>query len=123
MKKCTKCGNTKPRTKKFFHKDNHNHDGFCSRCTVCESARRTERGRGHAYKLTKKQVHKMYVSQKHACAICGRREEDIKGILEIDHCHKTGCVRGLLCRKCNLLLGLADDNIKILQDAIEYLLV
>ena len=39
----------------------------------------------------------------------------------IDHCHDTGAVRGLLCRSCNLGLGMLGDNISGLQLAVKYL--
>lgn len=38
-----------------------------------------------------------------------------------DHCHERNIPRGILCKKCNLLLGHSNDNIKILKSAIEYL--
>lgn len=41
--------------------------------------------------------------------------------LHIDHCHDTGKVRGILCRKCNLSLGGFKDNIIVLAKAIDYL--
>jgi hypothetical protein len=41
--------------------------------------------------------------------------------LSIDHCHKTGKIRGLLCKDCNIGLGHFKDNIKLLQKAEEYL--
>lgn len=49
-----------------------------------------------------------------------RRGQSLKTIA-IDHDHKTNKVRGLLCKKCNSLLGFCDDNILILKKAIEYL--
>ena len=39
----------------------------------------------------------------------------------VDHCHDTKKVRGLLCAKCNTLLGMAKDDVSILQNAITYL--
>lgn len=39
----------------------------------------------------------------------------------VDHCHKTGKVRGIICHKCNVILGNANDDIKILKKAIGYL--
>lgn len=41
--------------------------------------------------------------------------------LSIDHCHKTGKIRGLLCSKCNTALGLLKDSIEILEKSIKYL--
>jgi hypothetical protein len=39
----------------------------------------------------------------------------------IDHCHETGAVRGLLCRSCNLGLGMLGDNLIGLRFAVKYL--
>jgi len=53
------------------------------------------------------------------CAIC---EKPIGGKNKhLDHNHKTKEIRGVLCQKCNHLLGLASDNIEILRNAISYL--
>ena len=55
------------------------------------------------------------------CAIC---KEDNKGIaLCIDHDHKTGKVRGLLCNTCNRALGLLKDDPVLLQKSIDYLVI
>jgi hypothetical protein len=57
-----------------------------------------------------------------ACAICGNRDGNAVGFaLCVDHCHMTGRVRGLLCVKCNLLIGHADENPATLKSAGEYL--
>ncbi|KKM72361.1 hypothetical protein LCGC14_1421320, partial [marine sediment metagenome] len=39
----------------------------------------------------------------------------------VDHCHKTGIVRGLLCKSCNLTLGFVKDDVDLLQGLINYL--
>src|ERR1700730_11302139 len=53
-----------------------------------------------------------------ACAICKKKP---KGLLCVDHCHVTGKVRGLLCKKCNSGLGFYDDDPKLTQGATDYL--
>lgn len=52
------------------------------------------------------------------CAIC---QKDRGLVLNTDHCHKTGAVRGLLCRDCNVGLGFFKDSQTALQKAISYL--
>ena len=41
--------------------------------------------------------------------------------LVVDHCHKTGKIRGLICDSCNVGLGRFKDNIDNLKNAIKYL--
>jgi Recombination endonuclease VII len=65
----------------------------------------------------------LFEAQSGVCAIC-KRPETRKGTarLCVDHCHKTGEIRGLLCHRCNMVLGLVEDNCERLQAAIAYLL-
>ncbi len=62
------------------------------------------------------------IRQGGCCAICGQPEKELKRQLSIDHCHVTGHIRGLLCHRCNFILGFAKDNIYILKSAIDYLI-
>lgn len=68
---------------------------------------------------------RMSEAQGHLCAICRLPERvKIKGkliTLAIDHCHKTGAIRGLLCAACNRALGGFGANKETLARAIEYL--
>ena len=70
------------------------------------------------YGLTLEQYDEMEKSQEGKCAICGivpnRR-------LDIDHNHKTGKVRQLLCSNHNTLIGLCNESIEDLQKVINYL--
>ena len=71
----------------------------------------------------------LFFAQEGVCAICKKAER--KGhSLCVDHDHSCclqqinscgRCVRGLLCKKCNRLLGCAGDDSRILAAAIEYL--
>lgn len=53
------------------------------------------------------------------CEICG--DNFSKSRKCMDHCHATGKFRGILCQKCNSMLGLSGDNSDILEKAILYL--
>ena len=55
------------------------------------------------------------------CAICGKHQNKFKKALSVDHCHKKGIIRGLLCNSCNLGLGKFYDNCELLNNAIYYL--
>lgn len=57
-------------------------------------------------------------SQDGKCAIC-RKKFDKR--LNVDHCHITMKIRGLLCHKCNIAIGMFEDNTKRLKAAIQYL--
>ena len=79
------------------------------------------------YNLTMDEYVGMFVKQEFKCRFCGqpetRRGKKFGKIarLCIDHCHKTGKVRGLVCAKCNLILSFAGDRSDILQNASDYL--
>ena len=63
----------------------------------------------------------LYEKQKGYCAICETHQSDLKRSLCIDHNHETGKVRGLLCDDCNRGLGCFDDNVAMINSAIDYL--
>ena len=63
----------------------------------------------------------LFDKQAGCCAICGKHQANLKQTMNVDHNHKTGKIRGLLCHNCNLLLGFAEENIQTLKNAINYL--
>jgi transposase-like protein len=65
------------------------------------------------------EVNKILKKQRYLCPIC-KNTINYK-TSRADHDHATGKWRGLLCNKCNLLLGLANDNKHILTRARRYL--
>ncbi len=72
------------------------------------------------YGLTVDDFETMSKKQGDVCGICLNKCTSRKR-LSVDHCHKTGIVRGLLCNKCNRALGLIGDNKEFLNNAIKYL--
>lgn len=73
------------------------------------------------YGLTEKEYLEMFRKQNGKCAICGVSHLELDRKLAVDHNHETGENRGLLCTKCNLLLGQAGDNQGVLMAAVAYL--
>lgn len=91
-------------------------------------ARHPEKGRQYAraysfrkrFGITVEEYDAMVAAQGGRCAIC--RGENTRGVrLPVDHNHKTGKVRGLLCERCNLALGQFGDDPQLLERAIAYL--
>lgn len=66
----------------------------------------------------------MFVQQKGVCAICKRPERSMRNgkvkWLAVDHCHKTGVVRGLLCEACNTSGGRMEENPVVLRVMADY---
>jgi hypothetical protein len=77
-----------------------------------------DRLRAGRYGISLKEFRALEARQDHVCAICLRPAR----ILCIDHCHVTGRVRGLLCHKCNSVLGFCNDDPGLLRAAMAYLL-
>ena len=73
------------------------------------------------YGITQQDYDTMLESQNFGCAICGTKKNGRKKNFVVDHDHKTGVVRGLLCTQCNAGLGNYKDNPESIRRAIEYL--
>jgi hypothetical protein len=141
--RCVFCKETKPVTE--FNTDRRRKIGLSSWCRNCGIIRCKERttklraaGTLHeiyrkeniAKKIPVAQYNAMLTEQGGVCAICGKAQSTkYRGVrghgkikaLYIDHCHKTGKIRGLLCHYCNFGLGEFMDSIKLLRRAIRYL--
>lgn len=72
----------------------------------------------YEFGITVAMYEEMLAKQNGVCAICSYKQE---GSLAVDHCHESGRIRGLLCRKCNIGIGHFRDNIGLLQAAGQYL--
>lgn len=67
------------------------------------------------------QYNALFATQKGFCAICNKHQQDLERQLGVDHDHKTGKIRGLLCSECNSALGFFKDSRKNLENAMIYL--
>jgi hypothetical protein len=102
-----------------------NYNGMCVECKR-EADRASNIKAGKKYRVKKlyglslDQVEAIKHQQNNKCAIC---EDELSSTHEtqIDHCHHTGKVRGLLCINCNWLLGKSRDNPDLLRSAANYL--
>lgn len=91
-----------------------------SRCKPCAKKSAQVRMRETTYGLTEKSHGNLEELQDGRCAICRKRQ--VSKALAVDHNHKTGDVRGLLCSRCNHdLLGAAHESVRILLAAAAYL--
>ena len=137
-KRCPKCKKELPATIEYFYTCKRYKDGLrpnCRKCNtkICREYYQTEQGKlaerksqlKGDYGITLADYDRMFKQQKGRCKICNQSEtRKIKGVifrLCVDHNHKTGKVRGLLCTRCNLIIGHAKDNMEILQNTINYL--
>jgi hypothetical protein len=71
------------------------------------------------YGITLEDYDKMFLEQHGVCKLCGKATNRRR--LDIDHCHTTGKIRGLLCNVCNKTLGLLKDDLKLIEKIKEYL--
>lgn len=147
MDECSSCGLMK--TLDNTNVDNSRLGGLSKYCKVCLKARRStpedilkrkikqkgyylknkekllKNSREYSIKrkfnLTEEEYLSKLKDQNHSCLICGVHESRLSKKLAVDHCHKTGKVRGLLCFSCNVSLGRFKDSKELLQKAINYL--
>lgn len=73
------------------------------------------------YGLTLDQYYVMLMDQSNCCKICHTHKSKLKTVLCVDHDHKTGKIRGLICHTCNRGIGLFKDNANMLRKAANYI--
>ena len=123
---CSQCGIYKPLTQ--FHKHKICLYGVEPMCKLCRLEQRRAYNRRYPerirntdlkakYGMTIEDYNAMHARQNGKCAICGTSEEK----LVVDHNHKTGQVRELLCHLCNAMIGCAREDVAILTSAVAYL--
>ena len=143
-KRCSKCNEDKPL--ECFHTKGSYVDGepiyrsWCIECSKKDNLRRyktkykglTHQKAGYRYTLktrygmSENEFQEMYSAQNGRCKVCetelGNVFDEVNGIrCNVDHCHSSGAVRGILCQGCNTGLGQFKDSIEVLEKAIRYL--
>lgn len=135
---CSTCKNRLPIDN--FTKSKNISDGYSGDCKSCKNAKsknwrsknplkRSEYQKKHsrrsylrnAYGLSIDEYNLLLEIQCNRCAICQNNFSEVSKYPHVDHCHKTGKVRGILCHGCNNGIGHFKDNIKSLFSAIKYL--
>ncbi len=122
-KRCSKCLEVK--NTDDFSIDKYTSTGFSSNCRCCIKSNNKEnaelnkkRSAKYRYGVSDEEYNELMTVTN--CQICDKRF-DTKNIKNIDHCHETGRVRGILCTKCNQGLGMFHDKVVVLEKAITYL--
>ena len=140
MKTCYRCKESKPYSD--FYKAKERKDGHRPSCKKCctvqhlESYHRNKNGGWSdkaiedtrknnirkRYGITPEQYDQLASAQGDRCALCYTNNpgRNLK-YWNVDHCHKSTVVRGLLCHQCNVGLGAFKDNIEVMERAIAYL--
>lgn len=97
---------------------------YYSYCRDCGTERSRVIRLEKVYGINKENIQQLLKKQQNCCAICLQKFDRNRKSLNyhIDHNHRTGKVRGLLCQNCNTGLGLLQDDTKILAKALQYLM-
>lgn len=133
-KRCCRCGEVKLLSK--FSRYKASKDGLQPQCKACDRAcmrvyNRANKAKKRAYMrgyglesnygISLAEYDSLPEVQGGGCAICGKTPEENGKRLSVDHDHRTGEMRGLLCDRCNLALGGFRDSIELCEQAALYL--
>ena len=76
----------------------------------------------YAYGITVEEYNSLLVKQEGKCAICDTRSPGGRySRFHVDHCHDSGVIRGLLCNRCNIGIGLFEHDSAVFKKAVSYL--
>lgn len=119
--RCSLCSKVKPETE--FTATGRNRKGvrkfkYCKPCAGKIS--RIEKLR-NVFHMTEHDYDLLHLVQEGLCAICGKKPEEGQNRLSVDHRHKDGLIRGLLCWLCNRVLGILRDNPERAERVAQYL--
>lgn len=127
-------------TSEFYLRKGRGEKGYRSQCKICHNKNWLEKSKKErtevnkaAYRYTLRklygvsedQFNTLFEEQRGKCKICetpitNRFLDEYSAKTHLDHCHRTGVVRGILCHMCNSGLGLFNDDPDILRKAADY---
>lgn len=125
MRECRKCRTALSVGVNWYLSAEKYHNYICREC-----ARKYERGNfegrlasrlKYQYGLSVEDYKGLLSKQNNSCAICNSPPTGRWDSFHVDHDHKTGKVRGLLCHHCNTGIGNLKDDVQLLESAINYL--
>lgn len=129
MLKCSSCRDDLPEESFYKAKTTRGYQYTCKECQKeakrapekVRYARNLHLVRNHG--ITIEKYEQMLADQGGTCSICPATESvnTWSPLLHVDHDHKTGAIRGLLCHSCNVSLGHFRDDPALLRRAAEYL--
>ncbi|MGY0063302.1 endonuclease VII domain-containing protein [Streptomyces sp. LZ34] len=113
-KYCQRCGEIKPHSE--WDRNRTASDCLSTACKACRAIEGRARHLMRQYGITEAERDEMVASQMGLCVICLKAPA-----IHVDHCHKTGKVRGVLCFNCNSAIGKLGDDPDIGRRAVAYL--
>ena len=138
MRTCKICNEAKPLTE--FYQTVRNGEPYCyhGKCKSCyvkkqqenyDPIKKRDENLKRVYGIGIEEYNTLLEKQNNCCAICestdpkGRKSGRGGGVdvFYVDHDHKTGNVRGLLCNICNRTMGYVGENSNVLEEMIKYL--
>lgn len=120
---CRLCGEFKPPEDFPVVKSKKSYGGYqaLNACHACEKQRKFESHLRRTYGLSWETYTEMVIAQDNKCYLCNNPPSDVFDKLVVDHCHRTGKVRKLLCRMCNIHLSRIEACPDYFDKVISYL--
>ena len=123
MKTCNRCKVEKPLTEYYKRTYSSGNVGYQNNCKKCQGELRVQYWKPHQvarrkFGLSDEDYTTLIERSQGLCEVCNTPMGDKRCI---DHDHKTGKIRGVLCNNCNTALGLVGDNVATLTKLIQYL--
>jgi hypothetical protein len=125
---CNDCKEVKD-SNKFAKNKYDKKDGRKTICKFCNNIRSKKYHNKHKEKINNRQKEyyqanaeklRMIDSQNHQCACCNEELYPTHGNICVDHDHSTGVVRKILCRSCNMALGIMNENPDKITKLLQY---